>query len=379
VEEAAKYPYLEWRKCLFLEKAGACAWGLTVINEEGPSALAEIRPQDVEWHWCIHEPFDDGFVLSPTDAFDLLKAKLPLWTIPALPDEVLSWDETHPMISPGPKKSPVEVKWIYKQDGDSCIGNSYILVADLFGGIQLARITVIHKADDAETNRLHWAAGSAQEYHLGQCFSLNTAVKRIRAAQPSWPVPDLPHWVVKTPPTWEQFVASSLRTLPPDPTHPSGCLSTLTLGLCGEAHEFLVALDGKREHAAKELGDLLWYIIAIASRLGCLPDLKVAGSFEGSRAVAQSAVFAACVVAELVKKQVGHRRPDTRKILFQLTWILSAIPALASYIGVSMEEVMATNIEKLEDRYPGGWKDVVRLFEQGGEEDSAEVSGGGHV
>jgi NTP pyrophosphatase (non-canonical NTP hydrolase) len=61
-------------------------------------------------------------------------------------------------------------------------------------------------------------------------------------------------------------------------------------------------------------------------------------------------------VADLVKKAVFHRKGlDYEKLAKELGDVLWYVAALCSTAGLSLNDVMAANVEKLKARYPNGW------------------------
>ena len=61
-------------------------------------------------------------------------------------------------------------------------------------------------------------------------------------------------------------------------------------------------------------------------------------------------------VADTLKKHLFHARPlDREAVVKELGDCLWYVAAMATTIGVSLDEVGATNIEKLRRRYPEGF------------------------
>lgn len=62
-------------------------------------------------------------------------------------------------------------------------------------------------------------------------------------------------------------------------------------------------------------------------------------------------------VAELVKKGIFHRHGlDTDNLVKELGDCLWYIAALCTSTGLDLGEVMQRNIDKLNERYPNGWR-----------------------
>jgi NTP pyrophosphatase (non-canonical NTP hydrolase) len=61
-------------------------------------------------------------------------------------------------------------------------------------------------------------------------------------------------------------------------------------------------------------------------------------------------------VAETIKKHLFHARPlDRDEVVKELGDCLWYVAAMATAIGASLDEVAATNIDKLRRRYPDGF------------------------
>lgn len=61
-------------------------------------------------------------------------------------------------------------------------------------------------------------------------------------------------------------------------------------------------------------------------------------------------------VGEYIKKAVFHRHElDSQKLKKELGDVLWYLAALCTNLGLELEEVMAANIEKLQERYPDGF------------------------
>lgn len=73
--------------------------------------------------------------------------------------------------------------------------------------------------------------------------------------------------------TFEEYTAAVMRTAPP--THAPGLLANLALGVAGEAGEVADLIkkqifhyhDPDPDRLIEELGDVLWYVTALASTL----------------------------------------------------------------------------------------------------------------
>lgn len=61
-------------------------------------------------------------------------------------------------------------------------------------------------------------------------------------------------------------------------------------------------------------------------------------------------------VADVVKKTVFHRHPlDLEKLKKEIGDVLWYAAGLCSTLGISLSDVMQTNIDKLKVRYPNGY------------------------
>lgn len=164
---------------------------------------------------------------------------------------------------------------------------------------------------------------------------------------------------------FDEYKRAVPRTLPPDPRHPAGSLSTLALGLCGEWFEFLESRAANGRGCGKELGDALWYIVAIAVRIGRLEDIHIQQDVSGLGrdlwVQVEMNIRYACKVAELVKKHVAHGKSlDVEMIYFLLQKMLHNFHSFAQLTTMGLGRVLDTNVEKLLDRYPNGWIDVLK-------------------
>lgn len=140
-----------------------------------------------------------------------------------------------------------------------------------------------------------------------------------------------------------------------------------TLGLCGELEELKRELLSGAGVVVKEGGDVMWYAAALAKAfeltgaelgIGDLDDLEAPIEELQATSVAQvtHAQDAACRLAELVKKHVGHRKPaDPLKVKILLRRVLWS---LACVMPAPLSEVGRVNIEKLRERYKGKGFDV---------------------
>jgi len=155
------------------------------------------------------------------------------------------------------------------------------------------------------------------------------------------------------------------RTLPPDPMHPAGSLPILALGLCEEWLEFIQSRDADGRGCGKELGDVLWYIVATAERIGMLEHVCIVKSTRWLGldlwAKADENLKAACMVAGMVKKHASNGKPlDVDGIFALLQKMLHNFNSFVQLTTMSFEQVLDANVQKGLDRYPNGWIDVFK-------------------
>lgn len=155
------------------------------------------------------------------------------------------------------------------------------------------------------------------------------------------------------------------RTLPPDPMHPAGSLPILALGLCEEWLEFIQSRDADGRGCGKELGDVLWYIVATAERIGMLEHVCIVKSTRWLGldlwANADENLKAACMVAGMVKKHASNGKPlDVDGIFSLLQKMLHNFNSFVQLTTMSFEQVLDANVQKGLDRYPNGWIDVFK-------------------
>ena len=64
-------------------------------------------------------------------------------------------------------------------------------------------------------------------------------------------------------------------------------------------------------------------------------------------------------VVDLIKKVVAHDHPlDQQKLVEELGDVLWYISALATLMGVQLEDVALANVAKLKKRYPNGFESI---------------------
>lgn len=71
-------------------------------------------------------------------------------------------------------------------------------------------------------------------------------------------------------------------------------------------------------------------------------------------------------VLELIKKGMFHQQGiDHQKMKKELGDVLWYVAALATDMGLTLEEIMQHNIDKLKARFPDGWKSDRSTFREG--------------
>lgn len=147
-------------------------------------------------------------------------------------------------------------------------------------------------------------------------------------------------------------------------------LAVFALGLAGEAAEVAEAVY-QDEHDSDtivladdaifyELGDVLWYVTALAGVAGLrLADLLSGKPIPVERddvALAACLMVSAGKVADYVKKVVGHGKDLSQdKLLTDLKVVVTAVKVMAEDRGSSLCEVARGNVRKLRARYPNGF------------------------
>lgn len=157
-------------------------------------------------------------------------------------------------------------------------------------------------------------------------------------------------------------------------------------GLCGEGGEVSRLIDTAVYERGRldadivagltdELGDVLWYISALCSKLDFDFSVMVANArgirfdqispypVEHSEDMLPWAEgqFTICVgeTADIIKKAIFHRHGldyiAGRRLFEKLTYIVACARLIAHIAGVGLEAIMAHNVAKLERRYPQGF------------------------
>lgn len=150
----------------------------------------------------------------------------------------------------------------------------------------------------------------------------------------------------------------------------------VTLGLNGEIGELQEKMaareDYTSEDVAKEIGDVFWYLSQVCMELnvpfGYL--LKVSPEYSSTRKIVNDPENIRCLllitmsvwsgrVADIVKKLLrdsqGHLLPEKRmEIIVNLAKILRAVFSVCALEGITPEDAMDKNIDKLFSRMERG-------------------------
>lgn len=135
------------------------------------------------------------------------------------------------------------------------------------------------------------------------------------------------------------------------------------LGLAGEAAELVEAVreylseDGTREEIRKELGDCLWYVVALAGAdaEAHVEDHRGAWHppFIGMHSTADAFQQLAGKVCDKVKKSEWHDKDVW--IGADLLAALSVLEQIAGHLDTTLDHIAAKNVEKLQARWPQGF------------------------
>jgi len=139
-------------------------------------------------------------------------------------------------------------------------------------------------------------------------------------------------------------------------------MAVRALGLVGEVAEFRDAcLNGSADAEVKEAGDVLWYAGALAAAfsvggadlgIGELAEVPFCGG-ASFNAYCDTLMMDAAKLAELVKKQIGHKKPANRETVIRL--LENVVRGLALGSIPNLDRIAKENVAKLKARYPNGW------------------------
>jgi NTP pyrophosphatase (non-canonical NTP hydrolase) len=179
---------------------------------------------------------------------------------------------------------------------------------------------------------------------------------------------------------FDEYQIEAARTLidrPPALDDAAMMLLWNAIGVAGEAGEVLaLSRADAPELWRKELGDVLWYGAACSTKLGL--DLgEITQQIEPERlspnrgempvsASTLQLVRVGCNFAEMAKKQIFHEHGiDTDQWSTALLQLVEAVIDCCACVGITIEDCMEHNIEKLKARYPHGWDTTRSKFREG--------------
>jgi NTP pyrophosphatase (non-canonical NTP hydrolase) len=152
---------------------------------------------------------------------------------------------------------------------------------------------------------------------------------------------------------------------------PNNALACHGLGITEEAGEVAGLLaesfppgktEREREKLASELGDVLWYISALASKihvpLSVVVDTVIVPNEEPPphKILVYRLVRDAGAVAGLVKKHLFHGHPLVEDMfVVALGKVYGSLVALVHHHWLHVDEIMNANLAKLARRYPEGF------------------------
>lgn len=154
------------------------------------------------------------------------------------------------------------------------------------------------------------------------------------------------------------------RTIPPEET--SGHLMVnAALGLCGEAAEIgQTVTEGwagtNDDDMLSEAGDLLWYVAQMCRSLGksiaSVPPEPATSRGWGTETTVMVLYRNTGAIADMVKKRVFHERPlDPIVMMESLQTVVGATAHLLGKRGMTIEQALDRNEQKLRQRHPDGF------------------------
>jgi NTP pyrophosphatase (non-canonical NTP hydrolase) len=147
---------------------------------------------------------------------------------------------------------------------------------------------------------------------------------------------------------YRSFVLENIDTLQPMDT-PQQKLLFAVVGLAGECGELDEAIEEhslgwiNSEGVVSEMGDVLFYLIAVAEALG--RNLVTCGY-----PTCESFSRLACYLMENVKKSIYHGKDTDGRVYFRMVEIYTALERLTASHNITMEDIQNQNMQKLNDR-----------------------------
>lgn len=170
--------------------------------------------------------------------------------------------------------------------------------------------------------------------------------------------------------TVAQYQEAATRTLLPRPEEPIADNDIMVvwnaIGLAGEGGEIAsLVLDSPHliDEVSDELGDITWYIAAIATKLALPLERIVRIADQGPFLYTSTEVMTirlfihTAKVCDLIKKGVFHRHGlDIEEIEKELSGCMAMIMALSGEYRLALRStIMSGNLKKLEKRFKKGF------------------------
>ncbi len=163
----------------------------------------------------------------------------------------------------------------------------------------------------------------------------------------------------------EEYQQLALKTLSSNffVNKPMPPLLHAAMGFVTETTELLEAfsngIDVDKVNVCEELGDILWYVAIYCEysdtdiRYMRYEAEKISGFLEAQQNVL-SAIIAAGKFQDIFKKAIYYNNPlDFQKLQVILQDLIYACANIAGWCGKDILTVAATNIQKLQARFPG--------------------------
>lgn len=164
----------------------------------------------------------------------------------------------------------------------------------------------------------------------------------------------------------EKYMQSALRTFdlsffPKELTDLQKGLLTVSLGMCGELGELIIAVEYRKDidRIVKEFGDLEWYYHTACHVINHDPTLRSVSDYRDNTVVQNLKLLTTVVgsFADEVKKHIPQNHPLNQTLLIiALQDINTLLTAIYDRVGIDRATVLATNAAKLLERYPDGFK-----------------------
>ncbi len=170
--------------------------------------------------------------------------------------------------------------------------------------------------------------------------------------------------------TVAQYQEAATRTLLPRPEKPIADNDIMVvwnaIGLAGEGGEIAsLVLDSPHliDEVSDELGDAVWYVAAIATKLALPLERIVRIADQGQFLYTSAEIMAIRLfihtgkVCDLIKKGVFHRHGlDIEEIEKELSGCMAMIMALSGEYRLALRStIMSGNLKKLEKRFEKGF------------------------